>query len=179
MNIPEVVSLYSTTAIADRVQALGRRLETDHEVPDPLVVALVGGSVIFVADLVRAVRRPIRFDSIQVQFTLSGPDDDILEIHYPISLEVSDQSLIIIKDVSTTGVIENYLGSQFLQRGARRVRFATLIDVPSARKTDFSPEYSVFVAESQAIFVGYGLRYRGRYGNLPYIGRLRDDVPGI
>ncbi|MEE8137390.1 MAG: phosphoribosyltransferase family protein [Thermoanaerobaculia bacterium] len=179
MNLPEVLTLYSASAIEERVRALGRRLEADHEVPDPLVVALVGGSVVFVADLVRAVQRPIRFDSIQVQFSLSGADDDILEIHYPISLDVSDQILIVIKDVSTSGVIENYLSSQFLQGGARQVRFATLIDVPTERKTDFKPDYSVFVVESPALFVGYGLRYRGRYGNLPYIGRLIDDTAGI
>ncbi len=116
MNLPEVVTLYSASAIEERVRALGRRLEADHEVPDPLVVALVGGSVVFVADLVRAIQRPIRFDSIQVQFSLSGPDDDILEIHYPISLDVSDQILIVITDVSTSGVIDSPLIAAIVTR---------------------------------------------------------------
>ncbi len=179
MKQAEIATLYSATAIAERVKALGNTLEGDGDLADPLLIALVGGSVVFVADLVRAIKSPIRFDSIQVQYSPGGSEDDVLEIHYPISLDVSNQDLIIIKDVSHSGVIETYLSTQFLQRGARQVRFATLIDVPNDRKTDFKPDYSLFVAKTHAFFVGYGLRYRGRYGNLPYIGQLTGDEPGI
>jgi hypoxanthine phosphoribosyltransferase len=179
MSQPGIVTLYSAATIDERVEALGQRLETEEDLSDPLLIALVGGSVVFVADLVRAIQSPIRFDSIQVQYSPGGSEDDVLEIHYPISLDVRDQNLVIIKDVSNSGVIETYLSTQFLQRGARQVRFATLIDVPTDRKTDFKPDYSLFVAKTHAFFVGYGLRYRARYGNLPYIGRLTGDEPGI
>lgn len=175
MTAPNIVAVHNAAAVAERVRALGARLQQDLGTADPLLVALVGGSVIFVADLARAVRQPIRFDFIQVQYTAGTNEEDILEIHFPISLDVAGQTLVIAKDVSTSGVIENYLSSQFLEHGARDVRFATLIDVPSERKTDFNPDYSVFVAGKRATFVGYGLKYRGRYGNLPYIGRVADD----
>ncbi len=169
---PKIEPLFDAEAIRQRVTALGERLESDRGAEDPMLVALVGGSVVFVADLVRAVSRPLRFEFIQVQYGAGGHEGEILEIHYPISLDVAGQDLVIIKDVSTTGVIETYLGSQFLQHGARAVHFAVLIDVPEERKTDFKPDYSLFTATQSGIFVGYGLKYRGRYGNLPYIGLM-------
>ena len=80
--------------------------------------------------------------------------------------------------MSASGVIETYLTSQFRQRGAKAVRFATLIDVPDLRKTDFEPDYRLFSADRQGMFVGYGLKYKGRFGNLPYIGLAEDEESG-
>ncbi len=56
------------------------------------------------------------------------------------------------------------------------MRFAVLIDVPGERKTDFEADYCCFEAERKGPFVGYGLKYQGLYGNLPYIGRLTDEA---
>ena len=168
-------SLYDAQTIQDKVAELGRRIEEDLGDSDPWIIPIVGGSVLFLADLIRALQQPVRFDFVQVQYSASAHDGDVLEIHYPISLEVTDQNLVIIKDISVSGVIETYLKSQFKQRGAREVRFATLIDVPEERTTDFEPDYRLFTAERRGTFVGYGLKHQGRYGNLPYIGLADND----
>lgn len=171
----EINTLYDAETIQTKVSDLGQQIERDLGESDPWVISIVGGSVLFLADLIRSLNRPVRFDFVQVQYSVSAHDGELLEIHYPISLDVSGQTLVIIKDVVVSGVIENYLTSQFRDRGAERVVFAALIDVPDQRTTDFQPDYSLFRAERQGLFVGYGLKHRGRYGNLPYIGQLNDD----
>ena len=176
----DINTLYDTETIQAKVSDLGRQIERDLGDSDPWVISIVGGSVLFLADLIRSLSQPVRFDFVQVQYAVSAHDGELLEIHYPISLDVADQNLVIIKDVVISGVIENYLTSQFRDRGAKRVVFAALIDVPDQRTTDFQPDYSLFRAERQGIFVGYGLKHQGRYGSLPYIGQLtEDDLPGI
>ncbi len=174
MTEPEIKLLYDADTIHGKVMELGQRLEADHARADPLLISIVGGSVVFLADLVRAISEPVRFEFVQVQYSASDRHGDVMEIHYPISLDLADQSLVIVKDVVTTGVIETYLNSQFLDRGARQVRFAALIDVPEERRTEFAVDYRLFMPKKTGIFVGYGLKTRGRYGNLPYIGRLSE-----
>lgn len=172
MNIQ---TLYDHETIQNKVSDLGRQIEKDLGEVDPWVISIVGGSVLFLADLIRSLSQPVRFDFIQVQYSVSAHDGDLLEIHYPISLDVTNQNLVVIKDVVVSGVIENYLASQFRNRGAKNVVFAALIDVPDQRTTDFQPDYSLFRAERQGLFVGYGLKHEGRYGSLPFIGKLEEE----
>jgi hypoxanthine phosphoribosyltransferase len=170
----EIEPLYDSDTIQQKVAELGNRIEADLGAADPWIISIVGGSVLFLADLIRALTQPVRFDFVQVQYSASAHDGDLLEIQYPISLDVRDQNLVILKDVVVSGVIETYLASQFRDRGASRVVFAALIDVPDQRTTDFQPDYSLFRAERRGVFVGYGLKHRGRFGNLPYLGQLAD-----
>jgi len=78
----------------------------------------------------------------------------------------------VVKDVIASGVTETYLLEQFLEKGASRVRFATLIDLEDERKTDLDEVYKAFTIKRSGPLVGYGLKYRGRYGNLPYVGQI-------
>jgi len=172
----EIETLFDSETIQEKVADLGRRIENELGAVDPWVISIVGGSVLFLADLIRSLSQPVRFDFVQVQYSASAHDGDLLEIQYPISLDVRDQNLIILKDVVVSGVIETYLASQFRDRGARKVVFAALIDVPDDRTTDFQPDYSLFRAERRGLFVGYGLKHKGRFGNLPYLGRLKEPA---
>ena len=176
MTSEKILPLWDAETIQDKVAALGRRIEEDYEASDPLLISLLGGSVVFVADLIRAVTHPIRFEFVQMQLSPGGRQGEILDVHYPMPLHTEDQRLVILKDVSASGVPESYLATQFLQAGARDVRFAVLIDVPGERKTDFEANYCCFEAERKGPFVGYGLKYQGLYGNLPYIGRLTNEA---
>ncbi|HEX6865575.1 MAG TPA: phosphoribosyltransferase family protein, partial [Thermoanaerobaculia bacterium] len=132
------------------------------------------GSVIFLADLVRAIGRPVRYEFIDVG--LSGNEEngsEVVQIRYPIPLDIAGQSVLVVKDVVSSGVTEPYLEQQLKDHGAREVRFAALIDMPDERKTEFELHYRALTAERQGgLLVGYGLKHRGRYGNLPSVGRL-------
>ena len=76
-------------------------------------------------------------------------------------------------------MIETYLRNQFLQRRARNVIVAALLDLPEERRTDLKVDYRLFTPKKAGLFVGYGLKTAGRYGNLPYVGRLAEHRSGI
>ena len=172
MKESQIRMLFEESEIQRRIKVLGQRLRRDLPLEDPLFVSIVGGSVLFLADLIRTMSDPVRYEFVQVQYSTSGADDEILDVHYPISMPVEGQEILVIKDVVSSGVIETYLRTQFQQLGARKILFAALIDVPSRRKTEFVPDYRLFETERHGVFVGYGLKYKGRYGNLPYLGEI-------
>lgn len=169
---PELEVLYDAATIAERVRELGRRIEASQSDRELLFISIVGGSVVFLADLIRSLSRPVRYETVQVVYSATAQPGDLLEIQYPISLDVSAQPVVIVKDVVSTGVPESYLISQLLQRGAERVQIAALIDLPEERRVDVEPDYRVFAPKRLGTFAGYGLKYHGRYGNLPYLARI-------
>ena len=171
----DVEPLFDAEAVRDNVRDLGRRIGEELSGEDPLLVALLGGSVIFLADLVRAIERPVRFEFIQMG-SGEASEPGVVQIRYPLPLDIAGQSVLLLKDVVTSGVTEPYLEQQLRDHGAREVRFAALIDIPDERKTAFEVSYAAFRTGRQGLLVGYGLKHEGRYGNLPYVGRLRGDA---
>lgn len=169
---PETIeTLFPADEIEREVLDLGRRLHADHAESDPVFLSLVGGSVIFLADLVRAYDAPVRFELLHVAYR--RPEvaaAEVLEIHYPIPVDLADQHLLVVKDVVTSGVTETYLAEQLYQKGAASVGIVALIDMPDSRKTELVVDYRAFSLERSGPLVGYGLKHRGRLGNLPYIG---------
>lgn len=166
-----IESLFSAEDIASRVESLGQRLEA--ELPaDPLFVSLLGGSVIFLADLLRAVERPVRYELLHVETSGGGDTGTPLTLHYPIPFQVEGESVVLLKDVVTSGVPESYLIDQLRTSGARQVLLCALVDMPGERRTEVAVDYRALTAERSGRLVGYGLKHRGQYGNLPYIGRL-------
>jgi hypoxanthine phosphoribosyltransferase len=174
MTDSQIQVLYDADTIRHRVSELGERLQRDFSDADPILISIIGGSVVFLADLLRAIRMPIRYETVQVQYSGAGGAADVLDIHFPISVPVADQQLILLKDVMATGITESYLASQFLDLGASEVRIVALIDLPDERKLDVSADYSLFTPRQSGTFVGYGLKVEGRQGHLPYIGRVVD-----
>jgi hypoxanthine phosphoribosyltransferase len=172
----DIEPLFDVDTVRDSVAALGRKLKDELGSEDPLLIALLGGSVIFLADLVRAIERPARFEFIDVSYSESAAGEadgsGVLQIQYPIPLEIAGQSVLVLKDVVSSGVTEPYLEQQLRDHGARDVRFAALIDMPDERKTGFELHYSALTTRRQGLLVGYGLKHEGRYGNLPFVGRL-------
>lgn len=173
---PEIEPLFDAETVRDSVAALGRQLNDEWGEEDPMLLALLGGSVIFLADLVRAVERPVRFELIDVSYSESAAGEadgsGVLQIQYPIPLDIAGQSVLVLKDVVSSGVTEPYLEQQLRDHGARAVRFAALIDMPAERKTGFELHYKALTTERQGLLVGYGLKHEGRHGNLPFVGRL-------
>ena len=168
----DIEPLYDADSVRASVRDLGQRIGKELAGENPLLIALLGGSVIFLADLVRAIEEPVRFEFIQVG-SGEGAEPGVHQIRYPLPLDVAGQSVLVIKDVVTSGVTEPYLEQQLRDHGARDVRFAALIDIPDERKTGFEVSYAAFRSGRQGLLVGYGLKHEGLYGNLPYLGRIR------
>jgi hypoxanthine phosphoribosyltransferase len=188
VDIPQagIEILFEEAEVRDSVTALGRRIGGELGAEDPLLIALLGGSVIFLADLVRAIEQPVRYGLIDVAYRADRAEPanssdseetaEVMRIEYPIPIEIGGQSVLVLKDVVSSGVTEPYLEQQLRDHGAREVRFAALIDMPDERKTAFNLHYSALTTHRKGLLVGYGLKHEGRYGNLPYVGRLGDGV---
>jgi hypoxanthine phosphoribosyltransferase len=178
-SLPDIETLFGAEEVRDSVAALGLRIDAEIGGEDPLLIALLGGSVIFLADLVRAIPRPVRYEFIDVAYrvdpAVSTETDEVLRIQYPIPVEIAGRSVLVLKDVVSSGVTEPYLEQQLRDHGAAQVRFAALIDLPDERKTAFDLQYRALTSHRHGVLVGYGLKADGLYGNLSYVGRLADD----
>lgn len=172
MNTTDIEPLFYAERIHARVSELARQIDADLGDKDPLVLLLLDGSFIFVADLLRSINPPLRYEFVHTQYSGDREDPELLEIRFPLRVDIADEVVLLVKDVVDTGVTETYLRSQLEQRGAREVRIAALIDMPSQRKSEVLVDYRGFETERQGILVGYGMKCEGRYGNLPFIGRL-------
>jgi hypoxanthine phosphoribosyltransferase len=177
---PPIQPLYSPEELRQSLEQLGSRLSASFGAEEPLLICLLGGSLIFLADLVRAIDRPLRYELVQVGYSdhaepatsAATEGDAVLDIRYPFPVEIEGQEILVVKDVVSSGVIETYLEQQLRAKGARAVRFVALLDLPGERKTAFAVADRAFTTERQGTFVGYGLKHEGRFGNLPYIGRI-------
>jgi hypoxanthine phosphoribosyltransferase len=176
-NRNDIEPLFDAETLRASIRDLGRRIGEELD-DDLLLIALLGGSVIFLADLVRAIERPVRFEFIQVGSVAAdtAAEPGVTEIRYPLPIDVAGQSVLVLKDVVSSGVTEPYLEQQLRNHGARDVRFAALIDIPDERKTAFQVSYAAFRTGRQGVLVGYGLKQDARFGNLPYVGRLREGA---
>lgn len=170
MTEVEPKTLYDEEMIRKKVAELGAKIDEDYPQTAPVLITILGGSVVFMADLLRAIKQPVRYEAVQVLY--SDPEGDVVRINFPIEVDVTGQDLLVIKDVVATGVIENYLKTQLLGMGARRVRVVGLIDLPEERRSDLQVDYRLFSPRRPGIFVGYGLKRDGRFGNLRYLARL-------
>jgi hypoxanthine phosphoribosyltransferase len=179
-TLKDIEPLFDAETIRSSVAELGRRIAAELGGEDPLLVALLGGSVIFLADLVRAIEQPVRYELIDVAYRVDAAagaageegGDEVMSIQYPIPIDIAGQSVLVLKDVVSSAVTEPYLEQQLRDHGARQVRFAALIDMPDERKTAFDLQYSALTTHRRGLLVGYGLKHQGLYGNLPYVGRL-------
>lgn len=173
MSSTDIEPVFTADEIRQRVQALGGLLATDYADKDPLFLGISGGSVLFLADLVRTLSEPVRFEFVPVKY--HHPEvaaAEVMDIFYPLPIDISEQEIVVVKDVVSSGVPETYLASALRDRGATSVRFVALIDMPEERKTDLEVAHSAFSVRRAGGLVGYGLKHEGRFGNLPYIGRL-------
>jgi hypoxanthine phosphoribosyltransferase len=164
---------YSPSEIARRVQEVAQRITTDYPDESPItLIAVLKGAGIFVADLARALPRPVRIEYIDV---MRGKDEDeIVDFHFSTRFERKDADLIVLKDVVRSGVIETYLLNQLREEGPRSIRLASMVDRPQERKSSLVTDYVLFPSE-EGMLVGYGMEYQGEGGNFPFIAQVRAD----
>ncbi len=171
--MPNIKELFDARTLSNRVRDLGQQLQREVAPNDPLILSVLGGSVIFLADLVRAIGTPLRYEFLQVDHHEEGSESPV-ELSYPVPIDVEGQHLLVVKDVVSSAVIETYLRSQFLAMGASKVQTIALVDLPKERTVHFQVDYGVFTTERTKRLVGYGMKFEGRYGGLPYVGYLDD-----
>jgi hypoxanthine phosphoribosyltransferase len=163
---------YGPIEIARRVQDVGRRISYDYPQGAIVLIAILKGAGFFVADLARAVSRPARCEYIDV--IRKGDEEEITNLNFVTPFDVTDTNLIVLKDVTRSGIVESYLLNQLREQKPRSVRFASLVDRPQERKSSLLVDYVLFPSE-EGVLVGYGMEYQGEGGNFPFIAQVRTE----
>ena len=160
-----------------KVTALGEQITRDYEGKDLLMVSILKGSVVFMADLMRAVSIPCNIDFMVVSSyggsntTTSG----LVKIIKDLDGDLSGKDVLIVEDILDTGVTLSNLVPMLKMRNPNSVKICTILDKPSRRKADIQPDYEGFQVPDEFV-VGYGLDYDEKYRNLPYVGVLKPEI---
>lgn len=170
--------LISEKQIRARVRELGKEISGDYEGQDVLLVGILKGSVVFLADLIRAITLPLDFDFVAISsYGADTRSSGVVRLLKDLEASVEDRHVLIVEDIVDTGwtLRLSYLTENMKSRRCASVKVCALLDKPSRRKIDVGIDYCGFAIDDHFV-VGYGLDYAGRYRNLPYIGILRDEV---
>lgn len=176
MTPPVKRVLITAEAVRSRVAELGRRIEEDYAGRTPVLVGVLKGAVVFLADLIRAVDGPIECDFIAVSsYGASTRSSGIVRLTKDLSASIEERDVLVIEDIVDTGRTLAYLLRNLETRQPRSLRVCTLLDKASRREVPVPLDYVGFTVPDEFV-VGYGLDHAGLYRNLPYLAAL-DVVP--
>jgi len=170
--------LFSEKELRARVAQLGAEITRDYEGRRPVLVGILRGSFIFMADLARQIDLPVTVDFMSVSSYGAGTaSSGQVEIKKDLSGTVEGRDLLIVEDILDSGNTLYYLHNMLLARHPASIRVCVLLDKPERRVREINADYRGFTIPD-AFVVGYGLDYDEKYRNLPYIGVLKPSVYG-
>jgi hypoxanthine phosphoribosyltransferase len=168
---------YSAEQIRDKVAELGKQVSRDLDGERPVLVAVLKGSLIFMADLSRKLEMPADIDFMIVsQFEGGSSRSGVVRIIKDLDIPIVDRHVVVVETIVDTGLTLSFLLRTLQTRGPRSLKVCTLIDKPVRRIAQPPIDYVGF--ETTEYLVGYGLDFRRRYRNLPYLVGVR-DVPAL
>lgn len=155
---------------------LGAQITTDYAGKNLLVVGILKGSVLFMADLIREIRLPCKLDFLAVSsYGGDTRSSGVVKIVKDIDIELEDYDVLLVEDILDSGRTLSYVCDMLRTRHPASIRVATLLDKPERRVVDLKADY-VGTSVPDEFVVGYGLDFDQRYRNLPYIGQLKRSV---
>lgn len=169
-------TLISEEELRAKVTELGSRISADYADKNLMMVSVLKGSVVFMADLMRAVTVPCEIDFMCVSsYGSSVQTSGNVKIIKDLDIDLKGRDLLLVEDILDSGVTLSSLKALLEQRGAKSIRICTLLDKPERRKANILPDYVGFSVPDNFV-VGYGLDYDEKYRNLPYVGILKPEV---
>ena len=155
---------------------LGAQITTDYAGKNLLVVGILKGSVLFMADLIREIQLPCKLDFLAVSsYGGDTRSSGVVKIVKDIDIELENYDVLLVEDIRDSGRTLSYVCDMLRTRHPASIRVATLLDKPERRVVDLKADY-VGTSVPDEFVVGYGLDFDQRYRNLPYIGQLKRSV---
>jgi len=168
--------LYTEDEIRQRLEELALQVERDYEGRDLLLVGVLKGAVMVMADLARTFERHVEMDWMAVSSYGSGTKSSgVVRILKDLDTDISGRDVLIVEDIIDTGLTLSWLVSNLNSRGPASVETLTLLRKPEAQQMTIDVKYVGFDI-SNAFVVGYGLDYDERYRNLRCVGTLASSV---
>jgi hypoxanthine phosphoribosyltransferase len=167
--------LITESQLARRVQTLAREIERDFRGRETIVVALLNGTVMFLADLVRHLNLPLRLDFIGVSSYGLGTESGDLVFTKELRLNLRGRDVLLVDDILDTGKTLSRVLPKIKALKPRRIKICVLLDKPGRRVENVKADYTGFEIPDYFV-VGYGLDFAERYRNLPFVGVLHPHV---
>lgn len=161
--------LLSADQIAEAVKRLGAEITRDYAGQDLLVVGVLRGASMFMADLIRSIELPIEIDFMSVSsYGQATKSSGVVRIMKDLASSIDGKNVLMIEDVVDTGLTWAYLKHILELRNPKSIKMCSLLDKPVMRKTDVVVDY-VGITIGDQFVVGYGLDWKDKYRNLPFV----------
>ena len=155
---------------------VAEQISRDYADKDLLLVGILKGSVVFLADLMRRLSIHAQIDFMSVSSYGSGTKSSgVVKIIKDLDNSVEGRDVLLVEDILDSGLTLSYLRELLRDRHPNSIRIVTLLNKPARRTADIQPDYCCFDVPDEFV-VGYGLDYAERYRNLPYVGVLKEEV---
>ncbi len=161
--------LISEEQINTRVKELAKQISADYAGKQPLIVCILRGASLFFANLVKNLEIDCTIDFMSLSSYQGTSSSGKVRMLLDIRDDIKDKDVIIVEDITDTGITGVYLNDLLKTRKPASVEFCTLLDKPANRKVEIKPKYVGFTIQNEFV-VGYGLDYNELYRNLPFIG---------
>lgn len=171
--------LFSEKQIQSRVRELGAEIKRDYAGKSPVLIGVLKGCFIFMADLIRSIDLPLAVDFMVVSsYGEDTRSSGIVKIIKDLSSPIEGKDVIIVEDILDSGYTLSYLREYLGCQSPASIKIVTLLDKPDRRKVKVVPDYVGFRCPNEFI-VGYGLDKAELWRNLPYIGVVESDVSSL
>jgi hypoxanthine phosphoribosyltransferase len=168
--------IFSEDAIRTRVAELAAEINRDYEGKNPVVVGILQGAVVFFTDLTRQLTMEMEMDFMSVSIYRSGRrSSGPVGVIKDLEKDIRGRDVLVIEDEITTGTTLTEVQKIMLARGPTSVKFCTLLDKGSAKRSPIQPDYIGFRIPGDGFIVGYGIDFAGKYRSLPYIAELKPE----
>ncbi len=168
--------LFDEEKIAEIVRNMGRQISEDYKGKNLLLVSVLKGSLLFMADLMREITIPCAIDFLSVSSYGSGTKTSgEVRILKDLDASLEGKDLLIVEDILDSGVTLSYLLNNLSARKPASIRLCTFLDKPERRRVNIKADY-IGASVPDEFIVGYGLDYAEFYRNLPYVGVLKPCV---
>jgi hypoxanthine phosphoribosyltransferase len=177
-RIPDEIDevLYSEQEIQDKIASLAKAIDEDYRGKELLLVGVLKGAVMVMADLARALETPLSMEYMAVSsYGSSTSSSGVVRILKDLDRQIEGQHVLVVEDIIDSGLTLNWLLRNMRSRGPASVEVCALLRKPEAAKVDVPVKYVGFDIPSEFV-VGYGLDYAERYRDLPLVGLLRPEV---
>ena len=167
--------LFTDQQIARRIREMSREIERDFRGREMVVVSLLNGTVMFLADLLRRLSLPLRLDFLGVSSYGAGTESGDLVYTKELRLDVRQRDVLLVDDILDTGKTLSRVIPKLCALKPRRIKVCVLLDKRERRVEKVSANYVGFVIPNVFV-VGYGLDYAEKYRNLPFVGVLKPEM---
>ena len=168
--------LITADQVQERVRELAAEIDADYADRELLLVGVLKGAVMVMADLARSMHRPVEMDWMAISSYGSGTKSSgVVRILKDLDIDISGRHVLVVEDIVDSGLTLSWLIGNLRSRGPASVHVCVLLRKPSAAQMDIDVAYTGFSIEDEFV-IGYGLDYAERYRNLPFIGTLAEHV---